>query len=70
MVITVADKHIARSRRLKDRLRRRYREFFTKKGRDPLYWIAIPLLTVLVLTAVGSAVLGRDLAGVHGGVWG
>lgn len=69
-MITVADKHIARSRRLKDRLRRRYREFFTKKGRDPLYWIAIPLLTVLVLTAVGSAVLGRDLAGVHGGVWG
>lgn len=63
-------KHIARSRRLKDRLRRRYRELFTKKGRDPLYWIAIPLLTVLVLTAIGSAVLGRDLAGVQGGVWG
>jgi hypothetical protein len=59
-----------RSRRLKDRLRRRYSEFFTKKGRDPLYWIAIPLLIVLVLTAIGSAVLGRDLTGVQGGVWG
>jgi hypothetical protein len=66
----VASKGIARSRSFKNRLRKRYKKFFQNTGRDPLYWIVVPLLITLILTGMGSVALGRNLADVQGGVWG
>lgn len=66
----VASRGFSVSSQLAKQLRKQYRRFFVRKGRDPILWAGIVIAAFLIAASVASVTLSRNLDGVYGGVWG